>query len=144
MRALLDVNVLIALLDASHTFHRRAHDWWADHVGEGWASCPLAENGVIRIMANPGYSPSRRFTVEELVAALLRFVAASDHEFWPDAITLRDGRVFATERIHSSRHLTDLYLLALAAKKGGRLVTFDQGIPISAVKTAKAENLCVL
>jgi len=144
MRALLDVNVVIALLDASHAFHERAHTWWSDHLHEGWASCPLAENGVVRIMANPGYSDSRRFTVEELVEALAKFVAGSDHEFWPDGVTLRDGRVFVTDRVHSGRHLTDLYLLALAAENGGRLVTFDQGIPISAVKTATAENLCVL
>lgn len=143
MRALLDVNVLIALLDASHAFHQRAHDWWADQTEDGWASCPLTENGVIRIMANPGYSPSRRFTVQELVEALSKFVAASDHEFWPDAITLRDKQGFLIDRIHSSRHLTDLYLLALATKNRGRLATFDQGISISAVKTAKAKNLCV-
>ena len=144
MRALLDVNVLIALVDGSHAFHQRAHQWWAAHARQGWASCPLVENGFTRIMANPGYSASRRFTVVELVGALSRFVAGSDHEFWPDSVTLRDSRVFAADRIHGSRQLTDLYLLALAVEHGGRLATFDRGIPLVAVKNAEERHLLVL
>jgi len=144
MRALLDVNVLIALLDATHSFHARAHVWWAAEAAEGWASCPLTENGVARIIARPAYSISRRFTVEEVVSALAQFAAGSDHEFWPDTLTVRNAAIFATERIHASRQLSDLYLLAMAAEHGGRLVTFDQGIPLSAVKTAAAGCLCVL
>jgi toxin-antitoxin system PIN domain toxin len=144
VRALLDTNVLIALLDASHAFHERAHQWWGVNAPYGWASCPLVENGFTRIMTNPAYSGSRTFAVEELVGALSRFVASSDHEFWPDSLTLRDSRVFATERIHGGRQLTDLYLLALAAEHGGRLATFDRTIALAAVKTARKENLLVL
>ncbi len=144
MRALLDVNLLIALLDASHAFHQRAHAWWAAEQGSGWASCPLTENGVIRIMTLPAYSAVRRFTVEELVGALNGFIANSDHEFWTDELTLRDASLFATDRIHGGRQLTDLYLLALAVRRKGRLATFDQHIPLSAVKKATHRQLCVL
>lgn len=56
MRALLDVNVLIAVLDPDHAFHRTASGWLAEHAEHGWASCPLTQNGCIRIMAQPGYS----------------------------------------------------------------------------------------
>jgi predicted nucleic acid-binding protein len=52
--------------------------------------------------------------------------------------------MFMAERIHSSRQLTDIYLLALAGKHDGRLATFDKGIPISAVRAVKLENLCVI
>ena len=45
-----------ALLDPDRTFHDRAHEWWASNMKRGWASCPLTENGVVRIMANAGYS----------------------------------------------------------------------------------------
>lgn len=45
MRALLDVNVLIALLDAGHVHHVAAGDWLATHIAQGWASCPLTQNG---------------------------------------------------------------------------------------------------
>jgi toxin-antitoxin system PIN domain toxin len=143
MRALLDVNVIMALLDPDHAFHERAHDWWAANGQHGWASCPLTENGVVRIMSNPGYSRKARFSPGDLIARLRQFAGQSNHEFWPDDLTLRDETCFAAERLHSSRLLIDLYLLGLATKHNGRLVTFDQGIPLSAVRNAKTEHLFV-
>ena len=142
MRALLDVNVIIALLDADHAFHERAHAWWGANRTRGWASCPLTENGVVRIMSHPGYSQKTRFAAGDLISRLRQFAAQSDHAFWPDGISLRDANVFAVEFIHSSRQLTDLYLLALAVAHQGRLVTFDQSIPLSGVPHATAANLC--
>jgi uncharacterized protein len=144
MRALLDVNVVIALLDPDHAFHERAHDWWAKNAKSGWASCPIVENGVVRIMSNPSYSPKARFTPADLISRVGQFAAQTNHEFWPDDISLRDGKIFTPGRMHSSRQLTDLYLLALAAKHGGKLATFDTGIPSSAVRVTKPENLCVI
>ena len=142
MRALLDVNVIIALLDPDHAFHERAHAWWAANRQRGWASCPLTENGVVRILSHPGYSQQTRFAPGDVIGRLRQFAAQSDHEFWPDAISLRDENIFAAERLHSSRQLTDLYLLALAVAHQGRLVTFDQGIALSGVHHARAANLC--
>src|SRR6266498_5209015 len=106
MRSLLDVNVLIALLDANHPFHQRAHQWWGANKNAGWASCPLTENGVIRIMSNPGYSRTLRLTPTDLVSRLKLFSDQTDHEFWPDDLSLQDGAVFVAERMHSSRQLT--------------------------------------
>lgn len=54
-RALLDVNVLIALLDGSHVYHRLATDWLAGHLDEGWASSPITQNGCIRILSQQAY-----------------------------------------------------------------------------------------
>lgn len=144
MRALLDVNLLIALFDADHVFHERVHDWWAANHEIGWASCPLTENGVVRIMSNPKYSEKLNYSPGELIKLIRRFTKQSDHEFWPDDISLRDKTAFASDRIHGSRQLTDIYLLALVLKKGGRLVTFDSGIPLSAVTGAKSEHLYVV
>lgn len=144
MRALLDVNVLIALFDATHIFHDRAHDWWRANTRSGWASSPITENGVVRIMGNPAYSPTRRFPPHEVTEALRSFVSESDHEFWPDGVTIRDATVFATDRIHGARQLTDIYLLGLALRRGGRMVTFDRSIPLSAVVGANPSNLCVI
>jgi len=144
MRALLDVNVVIALLDPDHAFHESAHAWWGKNFKRGWASCPLTENGVVRLMSDPNYSEKIRFTPGDLIGRLRKFAAQSNHEFWPDEISLRDEKIFAAERIHSSRQLTDLYLLALAASHHGRLVTFDKGIPLSAVTNAKVANLCIV
>ena len=144
MRALLDVNVVIALLDPDHAFHERAHAWWAANQKRGWASCPLTENGVIRVMSNPNYSAKARFTPADLIGRLRQFADQTNHEFWPDDISLCDEKRFVTGRLHSSHQLTDHYLLALAAEHHGRLVTFDRGIPLSAVCNAQAANLCAV
>lgn len=95
-------------------------------------------------MANPAYSRNARFTPSQLITQLTNFASETDHEFWPDDISLRDGHVFAAERILSSRQLTDLYLLAIATRHGARLATFDEGISLSVVSLAKPENLCRL
>jgi len=144
MRALLDVNFIIALLDPDHAFHERAHAWWAANLKRGWASCALTENGVVRIMSNPNYSGKLRFTPAGLIGQLRKFAAQSNHEFWPADLSLRDEKIFVAERLHSSRQLTDLYLLALAVKHHGRLVTFDRGILLSGVENAQAKNLCAV
>ena len=142
MRALLDVNVLIALFDADHASHRAAMTWFSEHAGKGWASCPITQNGCVRIMSHPSYpgahSPSA--VVERLRAA----TSHEAHQFWPDSVSLLDGRVIDATRIHGPRQLTDAYLLALAVKHGGRLVTFDGAIAASAVAGAKPRHLVTL
>ncbi len=144
MRALFDVNVIIALLDKDHALYERAHDWWAGNNRRGWASCPFTENGVVRNLSNPNYSHKIKYHPSDLINRLAAFANNSNHEFWPDGISLRDKKQFAAERIHSSRQLADLYLLALAAENQGRLVTFDRGISLSSVCNAKAANLCAI
>jgi hypothetical protein len=142
MRALLDVNVLIALLDADHSSHRAAMAWFSDHAGDGWSSCPITENGCVRIMSHPSY-PNAHSPAE--VAERLRVAAAHEaHEFWPNSVSLLDSDLIDVTRIHGPRQLTDAYLLALAVRNGGRLVTFDAGIAISAVAGAKARHLVAL
>ena len=143
MRSLLDINVLIALMDADHSFHERAHAWWSEE-NPAWASCPLTENGLVRIMSAATYSKIQRFRAVALIAQFQTFVANTKHAFWSDAISLRDGARFDHNRILSPGHLTDFYLLALAVENGGRLVTFDRAIPLAAVRGAAAEHLLVL
>ena len=144
MRALLDINVIIALLDPDHTLHDQAHKWWADDGKSGWASCPISENGVVRIMSNAAYSRQVQFSPSDLIARLRVFAAQTDHEFWPDEISLRDEKVFAVDRLLTSRQVTDIYLLALATRRSGTLVTFDQSISVAAVRIAKQDNLTIL
>ena len=142
MRALLDVNVLIALLDANHTSHHAARRWLSDNAVNGWASCPITQNGCLRIMSHPSYSMSA--SVRE-IALRLRDATASDvHQFWPDDVSLLDEGLLDATRIHGPRQLSDVYLLALAVRHRGYLVTFDRSIGIDAVKTATADHLLVL
>ena len=142
MRALLDVNVLIALLDADHASHRSALAWFGDHARGGWASCPITQNGCVRIMSHPGYPNAH--SVLEIVQRLRAATADRTHQFWPDSQSLLDERLIDATRVHGPRQLTDVYLLALAVKNGGRLVTFDASIAIGAVKGAKAQHLLQL
>jgi uncharacterized protein len=144
VRSILDINVVIALLDQDHALHERAHAWWAAHAKAGWASCPITENGIVRIMSHPAYSSNTQFTASELVARLRTFVEQTNHEFWPDDVSIRDATAIVADRIHGGRQLTDLYLLALAVQHRGRLATFDQSMPTSAVLAATAANLAVL
>lgn len=142
MRALLDVNVLIALLDADHSLHERANSWFADRARGGWASCPITQNGCIRIMSHPGYP--NMLPPSAVMARLAEACAGKLHEFWADHISLLDGRRIDAQRIHGPRQLTDIYLLALAFHHDAQFVTFDAAVPVAAVRGAKAKSLLVL
>ena len=142
MRALLDVNVLIALLDADHTLHGRASDWFGKHARAGWASCPITQNGCIRIMSHPGYPNC--VPVLAVSERLRQAASAALHDFWPDDLTLLDQAAVDPTRIHGPRQITDVYLLALAVQHGGRFVTFDNAVPREAARRAGAEHLLVL
>jgi toxin-antitoxin system PIN domain toxin len=142
MRALLDINVLIALLDADHASHDVATQWYATHVGAGWASCPITQNGCVRIMSHPRYASPLPASL--VVARLAEACGGGAHEFWADEVSLLDPEVADRERIHGPRAITDLYLLALAVRRGGRLVTFDRGIAPGAVKGAEERHLLKL
>ena len=141
-RALLDINVLLALLDADHVDHGRARDWIDAEIGHGWASCAITQNGFVRILSQPRY-PS---PVPPAVAIdrLARATGSPHHEFWSCSISLLDERVVDRSRLHSPRQVTDAYLLALAVACGGRLVTFDRSVSPSAVAGARDAHLVVL
>lgn len=144
MRALLDINVAISLLDPDHDFHQRAHVWWADNRHLGWATSPLTENGVVRIMSHPAYNPRRSLTPGSVVTLLQTFLSRTDHEFWPDSVSLLDRASVESHLVLGPRQVTYLYLLALAVARGGRLVTFDESVNRRAVVGARAEHLVVV
>jgi toxin-antitoxin system PIN domain toxin len=142
MRALLDVNVLIALLDSDHTSHAVALSWFTEHAREGWASCPITQNGCVRIMSNHGYPNA--LPIQSVMKRLADACEDDVHEFWSDDVSLLDPNTVDSTRIHGPRQLTDIYLLALGVRHGGRFVTFDTGIPLAAVRKATTHHLVVL
>ena len=142
MRALLDVNVLVALLDGGHLHHRAATDWLAAHQRAGWASCPLTQNGCVRILSLANYpNPQPPGAVAARLAVAL---SGERHEFWPDSLSLLEPRRLVWEHVLGSRQVTDAYLLALAVQHGGRLVSFDRGISLAAVPGAGKRHLVML
>lgn len=142
MRALLDVNVLIALLDSDHLHHARAVAWLKENIRSGWASCPLTQNGCIRIMSQSGYPNAA--PPAAIAGRLAEAMATRHHAFWPDAVSLLgDGQV-RWDAVLGARQVTDVYLLMLAVQQGGRLVTLDRAVPLTAVREAKPRHLVVI
>lgn len=131
MRALFDVNVLIALFQPDHIHHQRVHQWWEAHKHFGWASCPITENGFVRILSQPKYPMP--LTIPAAIKLLNLAKAATDHTFWPDDISLLDDTVFNAGSFASHGQITDSYLLALSVKNRGRLVSLDQDIKTNTV-----------
>lgn len=142
MRALLDVNVLLALFDPIHIHHKRALEWFGRSWNFGWASCALTQNGFIRIIAQRSYR--QPLTVGKAISVLSAQVELGGHAFWPDDFSMADPAIFDHSRILGPNQITDIYLLALAVKHGGRLATFDRAIPIAAVRGAEPRHLAVL
>ena len=142
MRALLDVNVLVALLDADHADHRRARAWLEAEIAAGWASCAITQNGFVRVVSQPRY-PSP-VPVAAAIERLERATRSEHHAFWPCDVSLLDALAIDRKLLHGPRQVTDAYLLALAVAHSGRFVTFDGAIPLAAVGGAQARHLVVL
>lgn len=137
MTYLLDVNVLIALIDPGHVAHDDAHAWFAATGRVAWATCPITENGVIRIVGGPRYpnSPGSPAVVAEIVGKLRNLPG---HAFWPDDVSLAGSAAIDPARILSSAQVTDTYLLALAKAHDGLLATFDRKLSTAAVTEGKS------
>lgn len=142
MRALLDVNVLIALLDGGHIHHGQAMSWLEGEIQHGWASCPITQNGCVRIMSQPNYPAA--LPAAQIAERLTEASASPYHEFWPADVNLLGNGVIAWQRMLGHRQVTDAYLLALAVQHGGRLVTLDRRIDPDAVRGARPEHLVAL
>ena len=129
---LLDVNVLIALVDPAHVQHDAAHNWFGRLGHLAWATCPLTENGLLRIVGNPRYpnSPGTPAAVANSLAALR---ALPGHVFWADDISLMDPAWVDANRLLSHGQVTDSSLLALAHAHQGQLASFDRRLVVDAV-----------
>ncbi|HET7293872.1 MAG TPA: TA system VapC family ribonuclease toxin [Vicinamibacteria bacterium] len=136
--ALLDVNALVALFDPDHVHHEAAHEWLARNRADGWATCPLTENGLVRILSNAAYSGVQE-TASSVRRRLAAFCASGQHVFWADEVSLRDRRLFPEPAAFRHAQVTDVYLLGLATYRGGRLATFDRRIPVRSVAGARLE-----
>jgi len=136
---LLDVSVLIALCDGRHEHHDLAAHWFIEHAAQGWASCPLTQNGALRIMSAPAYPGAR--PVAQVLAQLQTLCASPYHHFWPDALSLVQAGILNPRYVLGHRQLTDAYLLALAVHQQGCLVTLDGAVALQSVRGAEPGHL---
>ncbi|MFM9966791.1 MAG: TA system VapC family ribonuclease toxin [Burkholderiales bacterium] len=142
-RILPDVNVWVALLDEAHVHNAKALALMKRR-GLRIATCPLIENGVLRVLNLPGYSafgPLGFQTVRDKLASICK---RHDHEFWPDDVTLRTNALVDWSRVLGHNQITDVYLLALAVTHGGCLATLDQRVALATVPSAKESHLLLL
>ena len=116
--------------------------WFNRNLEQGWASCPLTQNGYLRIRSQPGYP--RPLSLAEAHAQLLGATSTQHHQFIADDISLLDSALVDFSGVSGPGQLTDVYLLALAVAHNARLVTLDRRIPISAVPAATESHLAVI
>lgn len=133
---LLDVNVLIALVDPAHVQHDQAHEWFARVGRKRFATCPLTENGLVRIVGHPKY-PNSPGPPSAVLQALAAIRGLRGHEFWPADVSIADKAFFAPELLSSHSRVTDSYLLALAHAHGGQLATMDHKLATEVVPQGK-------
>jgi toxin-antitoxin system PIN domain toxin len=128
---LLDINLLLALTDPMHVHHEAAHRWFVEKGRTSWATCPLTQNGFIRIASHPNY-PNRPGDVPAVTAILRQLCATQGHQFWTEDISILE--ILEPAAIITHAQITDIYLAGLAVHKNGKLATLDQRIPVNAVQ----------
>ena len=133
---LLDVNVLVALLDEDHVHFERAQVWFEHEGKDSWLSCPITQNGVVRIASNSRYN-TVALTPEQAIESLRSLTEYGNHRFVPDDLSLLDPTLIDAAALISNAQLTDSYLLALAAKHNASLATFDRRLVTAAVRSEK-------
>lgn len=141
-RYLLDVNVLIALIDPAHVQHEQIHGWFGRVGRKAFATCPITENGLLRIVGHPKYpnSPGPPSTVAGALAAIR---GLPGHAFWPDSISLVDSSLADPALLSTHSRVTDSYLLALACANKGQLATMDRKLAVEAVADGKSALMLI-
>ncbi|MFM9881011.1 MAG: PIN domain-containing protein [Burkholderiaceae bacterium] len=140
MRYLLDVNVWVALFDDAHVHNSLALAFMRKPKIK-IATCPIIENGVIRVMNMPAYSKFGAVGFETVRNKLRDVCQSLDHEFWADHLSLRDDKLIDWPRVLGHNQITDAYLLALAVAHKACLVTLDHRVALSTVHGAAGDNL---
>lgn len=138
--SLLDLNLLIALAWPSHIHHHIAQAWFSKNASSGWATCPMTQCGFVRISSNKKIIPEA-VTPKEALALLKEVLKHKAHTFWEDDIGILDDHI-PSQLLIGHRQITDAYLLGLAIRQGGRLVTLDGGL--SALLTTQSHHRTVL
>lgn len=140
MRALLDVNALIALLDEEHVHHEAILEWLGreENLRHGFATCAITQLGLIRVMSSKGYF--KPVPTHEAAGQLSRMTRKGHQYLGMPAPT--SGAIRWKEVKSASS--TDALLLSTAVAYGCRLVTFDTGISLKSVTGARTEHLVVL
>jgi toxin-antitoxin system PIN domain toxin len=139
---LLDVNVVIALVEPGHQHFQRAQKWFSSFTKGTWGLCPLTEAAFLRITTNPAFQPGPR-SMQQAIAVLQMMKSHPRHLYWNIGDSWVDITTPFARRILGHQQVTDAFLLGLAIKEDGVLVTFDRGLGYLAASEFE-KNLLVL
>ena len=132
--------MFVALVWPAHEHHRLAHEWFEARGRSKWASCPVTQLGVVRLLSNPAFSPDA-LSLDQALELLKLNIQHPFHEFWPDSLTVARSLEGLVEHTNGYRQTTDAYLLGLAIRRKGRLATVDKGLKQLAVNAGKGSNV---
>jgi uncharacterized protein len=138
--ALLDLNVIVALVWPAHEHHRAAHDWFKSRGRSRWATCPVTQLGLVRLLSNPAFSPDA-LSLDQALSLLRTNLNHPLHEFWPDSISVTQSLEHFAQHMGGYKQVTDAYLLSLAIRRKARLATFDSGLKQLAMNLGKASSV---
>jgi len=142
-RALLDVNVLVAVAWPNHVHHAPARRWFAGEAAGGWASCAITQLGFVRVSCNP-LIVGEAVSAPEAQKLLDRLTQVGDHAFWGTLPPLHALDRRLVDSVAGHREVTDAYLLGLVLQNDARLVTLDRGLVELARAVPEAEAATVL
>jgi len=130
--ALLDLNILTALLWPAHEHHEAAHRWFGGRRNGRWATCALTELGLMRLVTNPSFS-REALSPADALTLLSSNLSHDKHDFWVEDLSVAEALGDVPRKLQGHKQVTDCYLLALARHHGGVLATFDRAIePLAA------------
>jgi hypothetical protein len=125
LKHLADVNVLIALTDENHVHHKTVMRWYETAGRHSFGTCAFTEAGFLRIAANP---KAGAHSIAEATDVLASLTNSPGYRFWPISDNWASLATPFAERVFGHQQITDAYLLGLAVKEDGVLVTIDKAI----------------
>lgn len=137
--ALLDTNVLLALAWPNHQHHSHAHAWFATEAKKGWATCAFTQLGFIRLSSNPAYTRDA-VSPQEAATLLHQWTQLKGHRFW--ASPAADDPAFYS-RAFGYQQVNDAWLVEVARRNAGRLVTLDTRLPVHSSEPGVVEVIKV-
>ena len=91
-------------------------------------------------LSQAAYPSGQRTPAEGIhVLGALKTAFANSHQFWPDDISLTGNSLFDGSLTAGARHVTDVYLLGLAKRHEGTLVSFDRSLSYHAVRAGSRQ-----
>ena len=133
--ALLDTNVLLALAWPNHQHHAQAHVWFAATAKKGWSTCAFTQLGFIRLSSNPAYT-ANAVSPQDAAMLLQQWTRLKTHRFWTSPAA-DDPAIYVRALGH--QQVNDAWLVEVARRNAGRLVTLDTRLPVHALEAGLVE-----